>query len=122
MLLAAYSRALDAEPRERRRFQSTKLKTCVAQSASNNVLATTDCSGALLVKRRRPIGLLVRPDHAAADCRRWQHRIPHPLPYRLARALLIAPIGQPAERQTGEIGERAKREQNPGIGEQKPNG
>src|SRR6516162_5807812 len=107
-----------AQSRERWRFPSTRLRTCVAQSPSNNVLATTaDDSGVLLVKRRRPIGLLVRPDRVASDCRWRQHRLAHylahPLAHRFARALLIAPIGQQAERQAGQIGKRAKREQEP---------
>src|SRR5246500_5893806 len=98
-----------------------KLETCVAQSASNNVLATTgDYSGALLMKRRRAVALLVRPDRPASDRRRRQHCLAHSLAHRfargLARALLIAPIREPAERQAAEIGKRTKRQHHPWIG------
>ena len=65
------------------------------------------------MKRRRAVTLLVWPDRAASDCRRRQHRLPHSLAHRfargLARALLIAPIRESAERQAAEIGKGAKR-------------
>src|SRR5690349_3230723 len=67
-LLMARPPVSDAGWPERRPFRSTRIKTCVARSASNTILVTVgDCSGLLSIEPRRAIGLIVGAGRAAAD-------------------------------------------------------